>query len=376
MSVDFETDLLVIGAGAVGLAITRAAALKGHDVLLIEANEQIGQETSARNSEVIHAGIYYPKGSLKAQLCVKGALAMYDFCAARGVTTQNYGKLIVATDQEQVAKLEALKTKGDDNEVPGLEMVSGQALEDKEPYLKAEAALYSPLTGVVDSQSYMLALLGDAENAGATVALQSRFIKASMEGGRYVVQISSMGEETTIGARRIINSAGHVAHEVSQHIEGVRHDSIPPRYMAKGQYFTTSKKPPFSHLIYPVPSDGGLGIHLTLDTGGSARFGPDIIWMNGDDAMDYSVNPADRQKFHQLISGYWPDLAEDDLVPAWAGIRPKIVPDGSQFQDFTIHGSETHGADGVITLYGIDSPGLTSSLALGEYVMALEALDL
>ena len=376
MSVDFETDLLVIGAGAVGLAITRAAALKGYDVLLIEANDQIGQETSARNSEVIHAGIYYPKGSLKAQLCVKGALAMYDFCAARGVTTQNYGKLIVATDQEQVAKLEALKTKGDDNEVPGLEMVSGKVLEDKEPYLKAEAALYSPLTGVVDSQSYMLALLGDAENAGATVALQSQFIKASREGGRYVVQISSMGEETTIGARRIINSAGHGAHEVSQHIEGVRRDSIPPRYMAKGQYFTTSKKPPFSHLIYPVPSDGGLGIHLTLDTGGSARFGPDIIWMNGDDAMDYSVNPADRKKFHQLISGYWPDLAEDDLVPAWAGIRPKIVPDGSQFQDFTIHGSETHGADGVIALFGIDSPGLTSSLALGEYVMALEALDL
>ena len=376
MSVDFETDLLVIGAGAVGLAITRAAALKGHDVLLIEANEQIGQETSARNSEVIHAGIYYPKGSLKAQLCVKGALAMYDFCAARGVTTQNYGKLIVATDQEQVAKLEALKTKGDDNEVPDLEMVSGKALEEKEPYLKAEAALYSPLTGVVDSQSYMLALLGDAENAGATVALQSRFIKASREGGRYVVQISSMGEETTIGARQIINSAGHGAQEVSQHIEGVRRDSIPPRYMAKGQYFTTSKKPPFSHLIYPVPSDGGLGIHLTLDTGGSARFGPDIIWMNGDEAMDYSVNPADRKKFHQLISEYWPDLAEDDLVPAWAGIRPKIVPDGSQFQDFTIHGAETHGADGVITLFGIDSPGLTSSLALGEYVMALETLDL
>lgn len=376
MSVDFETDLLVIGAGAVGLAITRAAALKGHDVLLIEANDQIGQETSARNSEVIHAGIYYPKGSLKAQLCVKGALAMYDFCAQRGVTTQNYGKLIVATDQEQVAKLEALKAKGDDNEVPGLEMVSGKALEEKEPYLKAEAALYSPLTGVVDSQSYMLALLGDAENAGATAALQSQFIKASMQGGRYVVQISSMGEETTIGARRIINSAGHGAHEVSQHIEGVRRDSIPPRYMAKGQYFTTSKKPPFSHLIYPVPSDGGLGIHLTLDTGGSARFGPDIIWMNGDEAMDYSVNPADRKKFHQLISGYWPDLAEDDLVPAWAGIRPKIVPDGSQFQDFTIHGAETHGADGVIALFGIDSPGLTSSLALGEYVMGLEALDL
>ena len=375
MNVDFETDLLVIGAGAVGLAITRAAASKGRDVLLIDANEQIGQETSARNSEVIHAGIYYQKGSLKAQLCVKGALAMYEFCKARGVTTKNYGKLIVATDTAHVAKLEALKAKGDDNDVPGLEIISGAILKEKEPYLTAEAALHSPLTGVVDSQNYMLALLGDAENMGATVALNSRFEGAMRHQGRYVAKIISMGEETAIGARQIINAAGHGAHGIAQNIEGVNKGSIPPRYMAKGQYFTTSKKPPFQHLIYPVPSDGGLGIHLTLDTGGGARFGPDIIWMDGDAEMDYGVNPADRSKFHQLISGYWPDLDEGDLIPAWAGIRPKIVPDGSQFQDFTIHGQDIHGAEGVISLFGIDSPGLTSSLALGDYVMNLEMLE-
>ena len=297
MNVDFETDLLVIGAGAVGLAITRAAALKGQDVLLIEGHDQVGQGTSSRNSEVIHAGIYYPEGSLKAKLCVKGALAMYEFCAERGVTTKNYGKLIVATNQEQMAKLEALKAKGDANHVPGLEIISGSVLAEKEPYPKAEAALYSPLTGVVDSQNYMLALLGDAENAGATVALQSEFVKADFEGGRYVAHIKSMGEDTVIGARRIVNSAGHGGHDVARGIAGINPDSIPPRYMAKGQYFTTSKKPPFHHLIYPVPSDGGLGIHLTLDTGGGARFGPDIIWMRGEDDMDYGVNPSDAKNF-------------------------------------------------------------------------------
>lgn len=372
MDVAFEVDCLVIGAGAVGLAITRAIAMKGHDVLIIDSNDQIGQETSARNSEVIHAGLYYPEGSLKAQLCVKGALAMYDFCAERGVTTKNYGKLIVATDDEQVTKIEALKVNGDNNNVPGLEVVSGQALKDKEPHLKALAALYSPLTGIVDGQNYMLALLGDAENLGATLALQSRFIKADRDSGGYTAHINSMGEDTAIKCRRIINVAGHGGHDVALNIEGVDPSSLPGRYMAKGQYFTTSKKPPFSHLIYPVPSGGGLGIHLTLDTAGGARFGPDIAWV---DKPDYQVNPADAAKFHRLISSYWPELKETDLIPAWAGVRPKIVPDGSIFQDFTLHGPTIHGAAGVLSLFGIDSPGLTSSLALADHVMGLEIWD-
>ena len=369
MDVDFEVDCLVIGAGAVGLAISRAAAIKGYNVLIIDGNDKIGQETSARNSEVIHAGLYYPEGSLKAQFCVKGALAMYEFCAERGVTTKNYGKLIVALDDEQIAKIETLKMNGDANAVPGLEIISGKNLNNKEPHLNAKAALYSPLTGVVDSQNYMLALLGDAENMGATLALQSHFIKAERDGSGYIAHINSMGENTAIRCRLIINAAGHGAHNVAFNTEGVNHDTLPGRYMAKGQYFTTSKRPPFSHLIYPVPSDGGLGIHLTLDTAGGARFGPDIAWV---DEPDYQVNPADAAIFHRLISSYWPELEEDDLVPAWAGIRPKIVPDGSVFQDFMIHGPDIHGAEGVLSLLGIDSPGLTSSLALADHVMGMD----
>ncbi len=368
MNVDFETDILVVGAGAIGLAISRAAAIQGSDVLLIEANDQIGQETSARNSEVIHAGIYYPQASLKGQLCVKGAMAMYDFCAAHGVTTKNYGKLIVAVDDEQVSTLEDLKAKGDANNVPGLNIISGSALSDKEPYLKAKAALHSPLTGVVDSQHYMLALLGDAENAGATVALSSNFIKADRAGGGYIAHIRSMGEDTAIRCQRIINAAGHGVHDVARAIDGVDMRTIPGHYMAKGQYFTTAKKPPFSHLIYPVPSGGGLGIHLTLDTAGGARFGPDIAWVND---IDYTVDPNDAGKFHRLISGYWPDLKQDDLSPAWAGIRPKIVADGTVFQDFTPHDQQVHGAEGVISLFGMDSPGLTSSLALADHIIRM-----
>ena len=368
MQVDFKTDCLVIGAGAVGLAIARAASLQGHDVLVIDANDQIGQETSARNSEVIHAGIYYPSESLKGQLCVKGAKAMYDFCRDRGVVTKNYGKLIVAVNEDQVQTLASLIDKGHANNVPGLEILSGAALQEKEPYLKAEAALHSPLSGVVDSAAYMLALLGDIENNGGALALQSQFIKADKDADGYVAHINSMGEDTAIRCRVIINAAGHGAHDVARHIDGVDHDTIPDRYFAKGQYFTTTKRPPFRHLIYPVPSGGGLGIHLTLDTSGGARFGPDITWVK---EMDYSVNSADSSKFHQLISSYWPDLEESDLMPAWAGIRPKIVADGTVFQDFTLMGPECHGAEGVLSLFGIDSPGLTSSMALADYVMNL-----
>ncbi len=368
MNVDFETDILVVGAGAIGLAIARASAIKGDDVLLIESNDQVGQETSSRNSEVIHAGIYYPHDSLKGQLCVKGAKAMYEFCAARGVNTKNYGKLIVAVDDAQVTTLEHLMDKGRANNVPGLDIISGATLEEKEPYLKAKAALYSPLSGVVDSQNYMQALLGDAENAGATVALSSSFIKADRDGSGYIAHIQSIGEDTAIRCRSIINAAGHGVHAVAKAIDGVDQDTIPGRYMAKGQYFTTTKKPPFHHLIYPVPSGGGLGIHLTLDTAGGARFGPDIAWV---DDVDYQVNPNDAGKFHKLISGYWPDLDEQDLVPAWAGIRPKIVADGSVFQDFTPHDKQVHGAEGVISLFGMDSPGLTSSLALADHIIGM-----
>ncbi|MCE2517720.1 MAG: NAD(P)/FAD-dependent oxidoreductase [Alphaproteobacteria bacterium] len=362
---DMAVEVLVIGGGAVGLAITRRLAMEGHDVLLIDSNESFGMETSSRNSEVIHAGMYYPQGSLKAQLCVKGARMMYDFCAAHGVETRNYGKLIVATSPDQLERLQAIKSSGDANGTPGLRIVEGDELRAMEPKLNAVAALYSPLTGVVDSHNYMLALAGDAEHHGATIAYLSRFIKAEAAGAGYRVEIDSQGEVMTLDCARIINTAGHGARQVASAIDGSNPDAVPPHYMAKRQYFTTSKRPPVSHLIYPMPSGGGLGIHLTLDNGGGARFGPDIQWV---DALDYEVNPDDRAKFHASISSYWPELEPDDLTPAWAGVRPKIVADGSVFQDFTIHHADTHGAEGVTCLYGIDSPGLTSSLALGDHV--------
>ncbi len=376
---DAATEYLVIGAGVVGLAITRALAMAGRDVILIDKNKNFGMETSSRNSEVIHGGMYYPEGSLKARLCAQGARMMYDYCADHGVTTHNYGKLIVATDASQRPQLDAIKARGVANNTPGLEIIEGAQLAEIEPHLKAVAALYSPLSGVVDSGGYMLALAGDALNHGAIISCRSQFFRAEKTPSGYCVQIGSQdadmkGEEMALNCTAIINAAGHGAHHVSGNIEGINPMSIPPHYMAKGQYFTTTKKPPFKHLIYPIQDaskGGGLGIHLTLDAGGGARFGPDIQWV---DEENYDVNPDDRIKFHDVISSYWPTLKPEDLTPAWAGLRPKIYPDASVFQDFTIHGKGEHGGDAVTALYGIDSPGLTSSLALAEYVLSLDGV--
>ncbi len=364
---DADTDILIVGGGVIGLALARKAASLGRDIVLIDSNPSFGMETSSRNSEVIHAGMYYPKDSLKGRLCLAGAKALYEFCAARCITARNYGKLIVAASDEEVATLESIKAKGIDNGVPGLEILSGQALRDIEPHLHAAAALYSPLTGVIDSHHYMAQLEAEAEQHGATIAYLSRFVRADrIASGGYNAVIDSQGQIMKLSCNMIINAGGHGAHYVSQNIDAVNKASIPPHFMAKGQYFSTSRKPPFSHLIYPVPSNGGLGVHLTFDSGGGARFGPDIKWV---DEMDYTVNPDDEAIFYAQISQYWPALERCDLVPAWAGVRPKIVADGSVFQDFTIHQKSDHGAEGIIALYGIDSPGLTSSLALADYVL-------
>ncbi|XDZ65876.1 NAD(P)/FAD-dependent oxidoreductase [Alphaproteobacteria bacterium LSUCC0684] len=363
--VDAETDVLVVGAGAVGLAITRKLAMSGASVILAESNPGFGMETSSRNSEVIHAGIYYPTGSLKARLCVAGAAMMYAYCAERGVTTRKHGKLIVATEESQIEGLARLKDTGDANDVPGLELLGKDALLALEPEIKAIAALHSPVTGVVDSHGYMAALEADAENAGAVIAYQSRFEQAIYDGKRYIATIDGQGEKMSLAASRIINAAGHGSRKVSLAIDTMVPDKVPPHYMAKGQYFVSTRKPPFRHLIYPMPSGGGLGIHLTLDSGGGARFGPDIRWV---DTPSYDVDPKDASRFHQLISSYWPALQPDELVPAWAGLRPKIIPDGSKFQDFVIATEREHGAPRVTALYGIDSPGLTSSLAIADHI--------
>lgn len=363
---DATADILVIGAGVVGLATARRLALSGRAVILIDSNTSFGMETSSRNSEVIHAGLYYPTGSHRARFCVRGAALMYEYCAARGITANRCGKLIVATDDSQVEAMAALKARGDDNEVPGLELLSRETVLAYEPEIKAVAAIYSPASGVVDSHSLMAALEADAENAGAVIAYQSRFIAAERSGSAYHVRITSQGEEMTLAVTSIINAAGHGAREVSLGIEGVDASSVPPHYMAKGQYFTTTRRPPFRHLIYPMPSGGGLGIHLTLDAGGGARFGPDIHWV---DSPSYDVDPASAADFHAGISKYWPALEVEDLVPSWAGLRPKIISDGSQFADFTFLTSREHGAENVLALHGIDSPGLTSSMAIADHIV-------
>lgn len=363
---DFSADILVIGAGVVGLATARRLALEGRTVILIESNPTFGMETSSRNSEVIHAGIYYPTDSLRARLCVRGAAMMYAYCDERGITANRCGKLIVATDESQVEPMAALKDKGDANQVPGLELLGQEAVKAYEPEIHAVAAIWSPASGVVDSHNLMAALEGDAENAGATIAYQSRFVSAARNSAGYDVVITSQGEEMTLTVGGIVNAAGHGARQVSLNIEGFDETAVPPHYMAKGQYFTTTKKPPFRHLIYPMPSGGGLGIHLTLDAGGGARFGPDINWV---DTPSYDVDPGYAARFHESISQYWPDLDVEDLVPAWAGLRPKIIPDGSKFADFTFLTAADHGAENVTALHGIDSPGLTSSMAIADHLV-------
>ena len=364
--VDASADVLVIGAGVVGLATARRLALEGRAVILIDQNSSFGMETSSRNSEVIHAGIYYPTGSLRARLCVRGAAMMYAYCEERGISANRCGKLIVATDESQIEAMVALKQKGEENDVPELELLGRESILALEPQIKAVAAIHSPASGVVDSHNLMAALEGDAENAGAIIAYQSSFIAARKQGAGYVASIVSQGEEMTLAVSSIVNAAGHGARQASLNIEGMNADAIPPHYMAKGQYFTTTRRPPFRHLIYPMPSGGGLGIHLTLDTGGGARFGPDINWV---DTPSYDVDPASATRFHESISQYWPELEIDDLVPAWAGLRPKIIPDGSRFADFTFLTESDHGAENVTALHGIDSPGLTSSLAIADHLV-------
>lgn len=363
-----QTDRLVIGAGAVGLAVARAFALAGDDVILIDQNPAFGMETSSRNSEVIHAGIYYPEGSLKARLCVEGMVAMYAFCEKRSVATRCHGKLIVATDDEQVAALEELKRVGDGNGAPGLELIGRERTRQLEPEICALGAIYSPMTGTVDSHGYMAALEADAENNGAIIAYCSRFVRAEKTAGGFHVVVDGQGEEIVIFCRHLVNCGGHGARNISLAIDAVDEDSVPPHYMAKGQYFNTTRKPPFRHLIYPMPSGSGLGIHLTLDSGNGARFGPDAAWV---DVPSYDVDAADAEKFHRSISTYWPELKQSDLVPAWAGLRPKVAPDDKRFHDFLIHDESRHGCEGLIALYGIDSPGLTSSLAIASHIAAM-----
>ena len=358
-----ELDCAVIGGGVVGLAVARALALAGREVVVLEAEGAIGTGTSSRNSEVIHAGIYYPQGSLKARLCVEGKEALYAYAAERGVPHRRCGKLIVATSAEQVAQLEVIRAKAAANGVGDLVLLTAQQAMEMEPQLHCVAALHSPSTGIVDSHALMLSLLGDLENAGGMLALKSPIAHAEC-GRDAIVLVAEDG--TVLRCNTVVNAAGLLAPELARRFEGLPPAAVPTAYFAKGSYFTLSGRAPFSRLVYPVPEPGGLGVHLTIDLGGQAKFGPDVQWVQSAD--DLVVDPARGNGFYAEVRKYWPALPDGALIPGYAGMRPKISGPDEPARDFMIDGPESHGVRGLVNLFGIESPGLTSSLAIGRYV--------
>ena len=367
-----QVDCVVIGAGVVGLAVAREMALQGRETILLEREGSFGTISSARNSEVIHAGIYYPKDSLKAKLCVEGNRLLYEYCRTHQVGTQPYGKLIVA-DDTQIDDLQAIFYKAQNNGVPEIKMISGEEAKTLEPKLKCSAAILSASTGIVDSHGFMLSLLGGFEVAGGMIAYRSPLLSAKPIG-----QGANSGFELVIGGpdgmklqtKLLINCAGMSAPAVAQKIEGLSGEQIPKAYFAKGNYFSLSGKSPFTHLIYPIPEPGGLGVHLTLDMGGQAKFGPDVEWLDieNEEQIDYTVDPKRGEGFYEAVRRYWPELKDSSLQPDYSGVRAKIVPPNSPAGDFCFNGPQDHGLHGLYNLYGFESPGLTSSIAIARHL--------
>jgi L-2-hydroxyglutarate oxidase LhgO len=360
-------ECVVIGAGVVGLAVARALALAGVEVMVLEREYGVGFETSSRNSEVIHAGIYYPKDSLKARACVAGRQRLYDYCAERGVPHKRLGKLIVACEESELALLDGIRRRAVANGVEDLASLDASELRRLEPALAAIGGLVSPSTGIIDSHALMLSYQGEAEAAGAMVVF-----RAPVEGGAvtrdgFALEVGG-AEKMTLAWRMLVNSAGLYAPALARRIAGIPTQSIPRDYLCRGVYFSLAGRAPFRHLVYPVPERAGLGVHLTLDLGGQARFGPDVEWI---DSVDYTVDPRRGDGFYAAIRRYWPGLADGALQPGYAGIRPKIVGPGDPAQDFVVQGEGEHGVPGLVNLYGIESPGLTASLPLADQVCAL-----
>jgi len=360
----------------VGLAVGRALARRGLETVVLEREHAFGTVTSARNSEVIHAGLYYPSGSLKARLCVAGRDLLYAYCAEKGVAHRRCGKLLVASGEAQRDKLAQIRAQGLHNGVVDLQWLEAAQLREVEPALRAEAALWSPSTGIVDSHALMLALLGDLEAAGGALALRSPLEAMTARhardanGAAHRLQIGGAAP-MTLAADFVVNAAGLWACGVAQRIAGLAPMHVPRARYAKGHYFSLAAKAPFRHLIYPVPEAAGLGVHLTLDLAGQVRFGPDVEWIQPatPDEIDYRVDPARAAAFETAIRGYWPDLPADALQPAYSGVRPKLEGhDGQAIVDFVLQGPNEHGIAGLVNLYGIESPGLTASLALADAV--------
>ncbi len=361
-----SVECVVIGAGVVGLAVARALSLAGREVVILEAEDAIGTHTSSRNSEVIHAGIYYPKDSLKARACVRGKALLYAYCVAHGVPHVRCGKLIVATDEAQIPELEAIQAKAHANGVTDVVWFTREQALALEPELRSVAALYSPSTGMIDSHALMLAYLGDAEAAGAMLALQSPLERARIRDGAIELEVGG-AEPMQLAARCVVNSAGLTAPSVARRFEGYAEKFAPRELYAKGNYYSLTRKSPFSRLVYPVPEPGGLGVHVTVDLGGQARFGPDVEWV---DRIDYDVDPKRADRFYAAIRRYWPGLPDGALAPGYAGIRPNTAGPGEPAPDFVVQGRREHGVSGLVHLFGIESPGLTASLALAEEVLA------
>jgi L-2-hydroxyglutarate oxidase LhgO len=362
-----KLDAVVLGAGVVGLAVARGLALAGREVVILEAEDAIGTHTSSRNSEVIHAGIYYPEGSLKARSCVAGKSLLYEYCVSHAVPHRRSGKLIVAADEAQLAELEAIQKKAHANGVTDVVwMTRAQALA-LEPELSCVAALYSPSTGIIDSHALMLAFLGDAEQHGAMLALKSPFVRAEVLGTGFVLHVEG---SDPIRCAALVNCAGLRAPSVAKRIEGYPAALAPREFYAKGNYYSLTRRSPFSRLVYPVPEPGGLGVHVTLDLGGQARFGPDVEWVERIGRKeDYAVDPRRAERFYAAIRRYWPGLPDGALAPGYAGIRPKTAGPGEPAPDFEVQGPERHRVAGLVHLYGIESPGLTASLALAGMVL-------
>ena len=359
-----SVECLVVGAGVIGLAAARALAQAGREVIVVESESGIGAGVSSRNSEVIHAGIYYRTGLDKTRLCVDGKAMLYAFCREFGVPHKRCGKLLVAVNAGEVDKLSTLKAQAEANGVADLVWLSGEEARALEPALVAERALLSPSTGIIDSHAFMLALRGDAEAHGAMFAFETPVLAGRTSGQGLVIEVGGPAP-TRLAAGLVVNAAGLSAQALARSIAGMPVDKIPPLHLAKGNYFSLSGRSPFSRLIYPMPTPGGLGVHLTLDLAGQAKFGPDVEWV---DAINYDVDPGLAPSFYAAIRTYWPGLPEGALQPGYAGVRPKIARPGGSTTDFLLQTEKEHGVAGLINLFGIESPGLTASLAIADWL--------
>ncbi|KAL3156333.1 hypothetical protein ABBQ38_000651 [Trebouxia sp. C0009 RCD-2024] len=363
-------DAVVVGGGVVGLAACRALALEGQHVILLEAEKAVGTHTSSRNSEVIHSGIYYTPGSLKAKLCIDGRHRLYEYCDSHHVPYNKLGKLLVAVHDDQITKLKGFLENGKKNGMTDLEWLDGPAAKELEPDLNCVAALWSPSTGVISSQKLMESYRKDAEQHGAVVAFNCEVVGGQISGRLKTLQVKDRetGQTSTVHAHMVVNAAGLYAQSVACSLQGLPRQTIPEAFLARGHYCTMEGKPPFKRLIYPMPESWGLGVHLTLDLEGRARFGPDVEWI---DKVEYKTSPEICDKFYPVIRQYWPGLPDGRLRPSYSGIRPKVVGPGKPGKDFVIQGPKDHGVKGLVNLYGIESPGLTSSLSIGELVMQM-----